>query len=84
MSHGLFNDMPSVRRAPEIMKDFKAFWPHKEEIKPKEMPVVKEYLSHIKSIMSDKSNWKLLNENTNFEKLSFSTSNHKKELAASV
>ena len=54
MSHGLFNDMPSVRRAPEIMKDFKAVWPHKEEVKPKEMPVVKEYLSHIKSIMSDK------------------------------
>ena len=36
-----------------------------------------------KSIMSDKSNWKLVNENADFEKLSFSTLNQKKELSAS-
>ena len=37
-----------------------------------------------KSIMSDKSNWKLLNENTDFERLSLSSLNQKKELSASI
>ena len=37
-----------------------------------------------KSVISDKANWKLVNENDDFEKLSFSTSNPKKELLASI
>ena len=37
-----------------------------------------------KSIVSDESNWKLINENDYSKKLSFSTLNHKKELSALV
>ena len=54
MSHGLLNDIPSIRRASKILADFKELWPHPEEVTPKIMPVVEEYVGHIKTIMSDK------------------------------
>jgi hypothetical protein len=41
MSHGLFNDMPDVRRAPKIYEDFKELWP--DEITPEVKPSMKEY-----------------------------------------
>ena len=37
-----------------------------------------------KSIMSDKSNWNFVYENVELDNLSFSTSNQKKELSASL
>ena len=37
-----------------------------------------------RAIMSDKSNWRLVDENNDFDKLSFSTTNHKKVLSASI
>jgi heme oxygenase len=54
MSHGLFNDIPSIRRSQKIMDDYTELWPHPKEIHPEVMPVVKEYVDYIKSIMTDK------------------------------
>ena len=54
MMHGLFNDIPSIRRSQKIMADYKELWPHPEEIHPEVLPVVQEYISYIKSIMTDK------------------------------
>ena len=54
MSHGLLNDIPAIVRSRSILADFKELWPHPEEVTPQIMPVVEEYVNHIKSIMSDK------------------------------
>lgn len=54
MSHGLLNDIPAIVRSRSILADFKELWPHPEEVTPEIMPVVEEYVNHIKSIMSDK------------------------------
>jgi heme oxygenase len=54
MMHGLFNDIPSIRRSQKIMADYKELWPHPEEIHPEVLPVVQEYVAYIRSIMTDK------------------------------
>ena len=48
MSHGIFNDMPDVRRAPKIYEDFKELW--QDDTMPEIKSSVKEYLTHLKTI----------------------------------
>jgi len=52
MPHGLFQDIPEIRRAPAILEDFLELW--KEDYgQPKIFPVVDEYLKYILSIKND-------------------------------
>jgi heme oxygenase len=53
MSHGLFNDMPDVRRAPKIYEDFKELW--KEETVPTVKNSIKKYIDHLKTIKDNKN-----------------------------
>jgi len=48
MAHGLFNDMPDVRRAPKIYEDFKELWQNDVSLEIKNS--TKEYLAHLKTI----------------------------------
>lgn len=49
MAHGLFNDMPDIRRAPKIYEDFKELW------QDETLPVIKQstqfYIEYLKTIM---------------------------------
>lgn len=51
MMHGLFNDMPTVRRAPNIMEDFNELWGTDE--KPELKLSTKKYMDHIFKIRED-------------------------------
>ena len=51
MMHGFFNDMPSVRRAPNIMQDFNELWG--DNPPPNIKPSTKKYMDHIFSIRED-------------------------------
>ena len=53
MMHGLFADIPEIRRAPSIMKDFEELW-NKDTPLPTLLPVVNEYLDYLKGISKDK------------------------------
>ena len=47
MALGQLNDLPDIRRAPKINEDFREIWGNRAE-RPVELPVVKDYLDHIK------------------------------------
>jgi len=50
--HGLFDDMPELRRAPKIYEDYTEL--SKEDIEPDALlPVVKEYMDYLMSISED-------------------------------
>jgi|TARA_B100001094_G_scaffold17571_1_gene15114 heme oxygenase len=51
MMHGLFNDVPTLRRAPSIMEDFKELWGEDEA--PKLKASTLKYLDHIFKIRED-------------------------------
>ena len=51
MMHGLFNDMPTVRRAPKIMEDFNELWGNDE--KPQLKSSTRKYMDHIFAIKED-------------------------------
>lgn len=53
MTHGLFDDIPEVRRAPRIFADYEELWEDKEN-PPTLLNVTKEYTDHIMSIKDDK------------------------------
>jgi heme oxygenase len=53
MAHGLFDDIPEVRRAPRIFEDYEELWEDKENPPPL-LNVTKEYTDHIMSIKDDK------------------------------
>lgn len=50
-SHGLFNDIPELRRAPAILEDFNELWLDKDA-KPQLCPVVEEYIQYLKSLLN--------------------------------
>jgi len=52
MAHGIFNDMPDVRRAPKIYEDFKELW--QDDTLPAVKDSIKEYIQHLKTIKDDK------------------------------
>jgi heme oxygenase len=51
-SHGLFNDMPELRRAPAILEDFRELW-NREDAQPPLCPVVGEYIEYLKGLLHD-------------------------------
>ena len=53
MTHGLFDDIPEVRRAPRIFADYEELWEDKDNT-PTLLNVTKEYTDHIMSIKDDK------------------------------
>ena len=53
MMHGLFDGMPSLRRAPAIHEDYQEMWGGANPNQPPLMPVVKEYMQHLMSIKDD-------------------------------
>lgn len=53
MPHGLFNDIPEIRRAPAILKDFMELWPADSQETPALCPVVDDYIKYILSIKDD-------------------------------
>ena len=53
MTHGLLDDIPEVRRAPQIFVDYEELWEDKET-PPRLLAVTKEYTDHIMSIKDDK------------------------------
>lgn len=52
MSHGLLNNMPSIRRAPAILEDFAELWPEGVP-SPQLRPVAQRYMDYILSIKDD-------------------------------
>jgi len=52
MVHGLFDDMPELRRAPKIHEDYQDLMKGTEE-QPVLLPVVKEYMDYLMSISED-------------------------------
>ena len=53
MMHGLFDGMPSLRRAPAIHEDYQELWGDANPNQPPLMPVVQEYMQHLMSIKDD-------------------------------
>ena len=53
MPHGLFSDLPEIRRAPAILEDFMELWPADSEESPEICPVVDDYIKYILSIKDD-------------------------------
>lgn len=53
MPHGLFQDIPEIRRAPAILEDFIELWGADNKESPKIVPVVDEYIKYILSIKDD-------------------------------
>jgi len=53
MSHGIFNGMEDVRRAPKILADFKELWP-KDQTLPEPKNATKTYLDHLLTIKDNK------------------------------
>ena len=51
MMHGLFNDMPEIRRAPFILEDFKELWSSENE--PYICNTTTEYTRHLMNIKND-------------------------------
>ena len=51
MMHGLFNDIPTVRRAPHIMEDFQELWGDAEL--PQLKASTRKYMDHIFKIRED-------------------------------
>lgn len=49
MAFGQLNDLPDIRRGPKINEDFRELWGNRGD-KPADLPVVKEYLDHIKHL----------------------------------
>jgi len=52
MMHGLFTDIPNIRRAPAILEDAVELWPSDKDVKI--LPSVNHYLEHLKSVADDK------------------------------
>lgn len=52
MMHGLLNDYPSIRRAPNIFSDFEELWPD-AEIRPTVFPTTDKYIKYVMSIKDD-------------------------------
>lgn len=52
MSHGLMNDYPTIRRAPNIWADFEELWPDQAK-SPTLVPTTGKYLDYIMSIKDD-------------------------------
>lgn len=46
---GQLDNLPDIRRAPKINEDFREIWKNRPEI-PVSLPVVKQYLDHIKHL----------------------------------
>lgn len=53
MMHGLFDGMPSLRRAPKIHEDYQELWGKANPNQPPLIPVVKEYMTHLMGIKDD-------------------------------
>ena len=53
MSHGIFNGMEDIRRAPKILVDFKELWT-KDETLPEPKKTTKAYLDHLLKIKDNK------------------------------
>jgi len=53
MMHGLFDGMPSLRRAPAIHEDYQELWGEANPNQPPLMPIVKEYMNHLLTIKDD-------------------------------
>lgn len=53
MPHGIFNGIPSIRRAPNILSDFIELWGNDNQESPKMCPVVNDYIKYILSIKDD-------------------------------
>lgn len=51
MAHGLFDTIPEVRRAPNILKDFDELWDKQE--RPAKCKATFEYIDYLKTIMHD-------------------------------
>lgn len=51
MMHGLFNDIPTIRRAPNIMEDFKELWGDNDA--PQLKQSTHRYMQHIFSLQDD-------------------------------
>ena len=51
MMHGLFNDIPNIRRAPSLIEDANELWPKDKTIEYR--PSLKKYHEHLKSIAMD-------------------------------
>jgi heme oxygenase len=52
MMHGLLNEYPTIRRAPNIYSDFEELWTDKDS-KPKIVSSTENYIKHIMSIKDD-------------------------------
>lgn len=52
MMHGLMNDYPTIRRAPNIYSDYFELWDDKNN-SPVEVPVVKKYQDYLMTIKDD-------------------------------
>ncbi len=52
MMHGLLNDYPSIRRAPNIFSDFEELWEDKDK-RPDVLPSTDRYIKHIMLIKDD-------------------------------
>jgi heme oxygenase len=52
MMHGLMNDYPTIRRAPNILADFNELWTDKDNL-PETLPVVEKYHKYLMSIKDD-------------------------------
>ena len=50
-AHGLFDNIPQIKRKIAIEEDFKELWKHPEP--PLIVPSTTEYVKHVKDIMSD-------------------------------
>jgi heme oxygenase len=50
---GLLDDLPRIERAKAIYADYLELWPYKDKT-PKVLPVVNDYVQHIKKISDDK------------------------------
>ena len=53
MPHGIFSDLPEIRRAPAILEDFTELWGAENTELPTMCPVVDEYIKYILSIKDD-------------------------------
>jgi heme oxygenase len=51
MMHGLFNDIPNIRRTPALLEDARELWPADKEVTY--VSSVREYHDHLKTIAND-------------------------------
>ena len=52
MMHGLLNEYPTVRRAPNILEDFNELWEDTENL-PTTLPATQRYIAYIMAIKDD-------------------------------